>query len=88
MHIYLLAAYLVKVLENQQFKIFVLVFLLITENNIDEKAYRQMIFKKTMDKQSLTLLLPFHNSYKTSFFTIYGPVCSLSMFIIRSFTYI
>lgn len=67
MHIYLLASYLVKVLENQQFKIFVSVFLLITENNIDEKAYRQMIFKKTMDKQSLTLLLPFHNSYKTSF---------------------
>lgn len=46
MHIYLLASYLVKVLENQQFKIFVLVFLLITENNIDEKAYRLMIFKK------------------------------------------
>lgn len=40
MHIYLLASYLVKVLENQKFKIFVLVFLLITENNIDEKAYR------------------------------------------------
>lgn len=34
-----LASYLVKVLENQQFKIFVLVFLLITENNIDEEAY-------------------------------------------------
>lgn len=40
MRIYLLASYLVKVLENQQFKIFVSVFLLITENNIDEKAYR------------------------------------------------